>query len=300
MKKNSTFKLQNPERSVKPSVRSWKLGFIILILMYACAKEKETNFTPPPNTTPNLQLITDGLVAPLSVSEAPDNSKRLFIVDQVGKVWIMDSNGVKLTTPFIDLSSKIVGLSTSYDERGLLGLAFHPSYKTNGRFYVFYTAPPRAGGPQPGVSWNNLTRISEFKVSATDVNQADLATERVILEDDHPQLNHNGGTLAFGPDGYLYISIGDGGAADDNAPGHVSDWYTVNAGGNGQDLYHNLMGNILRIDINNGNPYSIPADNPFVGTAAKPEIFAFGFRNPYRFSFDKAGNHGCYMGDAGQ
>ena len=260
---------------------SWVVGFILLIFLSACSKDYKTTTTPPTNKTPNLQLVTDGLVAPLSVSEAPDDSKRLFIVDQVGKIWIVGADGVRLTTAFMDLSSKIVGLSTGYDERGLLGLAFHPSYKTNGKFYVFYTAPPRAGGPQAGSSWNNLTRISEFKVSAANVNQADLATERIILEDDHPQLNHNGGTIAFGPDGYLYISIGDGGAGDDNAPGHVSDWYPTNAGGNGQDIYHNLMGNILRIDINNGNPYAIPSDNPFVGTAAKPEIFAFGFRNPY-------------------
>jgi len=129
---------------------------------------------------------------------------------------------------------------------------------------------------------------------------ADLSTERVLLEWDDPQSNHNGGTLAFGPDGYLYISIGDGGAADDVAPGHVEDWYPVNAGGNGQDVEANLFGNVLRIDVNSGNPYGIPADNPFVGKPGKDEIYASGFRNPYRFSFDMGGSHRLYLGDAGQ
>ena len=99
-------------------------------------------------------------------------------------------------------------------------MTFHPSFKTNGKFYVFYTAPPRAGGPGPGVNWNNLTRISEFTVSS-DAGHADAATERVILESNHPQMNHDGGTIAFGPDGYLYISIGDGGNKNDIGPGHA-------------------------------------------------------------------------------
>jgi glucose/arabinose dehydrogenase len=181
-------------------------------------------------------------------------------------------------------------------------MAFHPDYKTNGKFYLFYTASPRTGTPVPGgagTGWNNLTRISEFKVSAANANQADPASERVVLEDDHPYLNHNGGTLAFGPDGFLYISIGDGGNADDVGNGHVADWYTINAGGNGQDIYANLMGDILRIDVN-GSPYNIPPDNPFVGKAARQEIYAFGFRNPFRFSFDMGGTHQLIAGDVGQ
>jgi len=196
----------------------------------------------------------------------------------------------------------MVSLFPDYDERGLLGFAFHPDFKTNGKFYLFYTAPPRPGGPEPGVPWDNLTRISEFKVSY-DPNKADMNSERVLLEEDHPQLNHNGGTIAFGPDGYLYISIGDGGNADDIGPGHVDDWYKTNAGGNGQDIKQNLMGNVLRIDVNSTwgkMKYGIPADNPFVGTDARPEIYAYGFRNPYRFSFDMGDDHKLYLGDAGQ
>ena len=265
---------------------------VFFILITAC---KKSNTNPSGgNTTPNLQLIANNLAAPLTLAEAPDDSKRLFIVDQVGKVWIIYPDSTKPPTAFIDISSKMVSLQTGYDERGLLGLAFHPNYKTNGRFYLFYTAPPRSG------SWDNLTRISEFKVSSADPNLADINSEKVILEADHPQSNHNGGTIAFGADGFLYISIGDGGGANDVGTGHVPDWYSVNAGGNGQDIYNNLMGNILRINVDQGNPYSVPADNPFVGTSALPEIYAFGFRNPYRFSIDMGGTHQLLVGDAGQ
>jgi hypothetical protein len=137
-------------------------------------------------------------------------------------------------------------------------------------------------------------------VSAADPNLADPGSEKTILELDDPQSNHNGGTIAFGPDRYLYISIGDGGAADDVAPGHVEDWYPTNAGGNGQDIETNLFGNILRLDVDNGSPYGIPADNPLVNKPGMDEIYAYGFRNPYRFSFDMGGAHDLYAGDAGQ
>lgn len=249
--------------------------------------------------TPDLSLIADNFVAPLGVIESPDQSKRLFVFDQTGKVWII-KNGAKLSNPFIDISGKMVSLNPQYDGRGLLGMAFHPSYQTNGKFYLFYTAPPRPGGPAPGVNWNNLTRISEFKASLSNPDVADMSSERILLEADHPQMNHDGGTIAFGPDGYLYIGIGDGGGSDDNAPGHVADWYGVNAGGNAQNVHANLMGKILRIDVDNGNPYAIPQDNPFAGTTAQGEIYAYGFRNPYRFSFDMGGTKQLLVGDAGQ
>ena len=247
----------------------------------------------------DIEQVTDGLVSPIGLVAVPDNSKRLFIIDQIGKVWIIDGDGNKLSTPFIDLTSKLVALTPAYDERGLLGLAFHPDYKNNGRFYIYYQLPPRAGGPTSTDAWNNLSRIAEFKVSA-DPNVADMNSEKILLDIDDPQSNHNGGTVAFGPDGYLYIAIGDGGAADDVAPGHVTDWYTPNAGGNGQDLDSNLFGNILRIDVNTGNPYGIPADNPFVNKPGLDETYAFGFRNPFRFSFDMGGSHQLLAGDAGQ
>ncbi|RYY92139.1 MAG: glucose dehydrogenase, partial [Chitinophagaceae bacterium] len=261
------------------------VAVLLLAGVLSCKRDDDDNNGSPGASVPALQLVTEGLVSPLSVVEAPDDSKRLFIVDQAGMVWIVPPGASRLGTPFLDLSARIPALNASYDERGLLSLAFHPSFRTNGRFYVFYTAPPRAGGPEPGVSWNNLSRLSEFRVSATDANRADAASERIILEADHPQSNHNGGTVAFGPDGYLYISIGDGGNKDDVGPGHLTDWYAVNAGGNAQNLTANLMGKVLRIDVDGGTPYNIPADNPFAGSAtARREIWAYGFRNPYRFS----------------
>ncbi len=276
--------------------------FVTFFLLIGAGCKKDHN-SAPANKTPGLQLVTDNLISPVALAEPPDDTHRLFIVDELGKIWIIGADGKKLAAPFIDMASKMVTLSPGYDERGLLGLAFHPQYKTNGKFYLFYTAPPRPGIPvpgAPGATWNSLTTISEFKVSATDPNQADINSERILIRDDHPYLNHNGGTLAFGPDGFLYISIGDGGNADDVGNGHVPDWYAVNAGGNGQDIYANLMGNILRIDVNGGAPYNIPADNPFAGTAARPEIYAYGFRNPFRFSFDMGGSHQLLLGDEGQ
>jgi hypothetical protein len=190
-----------------------------------------------------------------------------------------------------------VPLNPDFDERGLLGLAFHPQYTSNGRFYVYYSAPVRAGTP---ADYNHTAVISEFGVSAGDANRADVASERVLLQIPEPQFNHNGGTLAFGPDDFLYISLGDGGGGDDNSMGHVADWYSVNDGGNGQDVEANLLGSILRIDVNTGDPYGIPADNPFVGEDGLDEIYAYGFRNPYRMSFDAGGSGMLLVGDAGQ
>lgn len=267
----------------------------------------------------DLKLIADNLVSPLGVVALPENDRRghddrghgdrkrederLFIIDQIGKIWIIDKHGNMLPTPFLDITAKLIPLNPNFDERGLLGLAFHPNYKKNGRFYVYYNAPPRAGGPEPGRLWNNLSKIVEFRVSSNP-NMADVSSERALLEIDDPQGNHNGGTLAFGPrDGHLYISIGDGGGANDVGPGHVEDWYTVNRGGNGQDLDSNLFGNILRIDVNKmtaGMPYGIPHDNPFVGRPGRDETYAYGLRNPYRFSFDMKGSHDLIAGDAGQ
>jgi glucose/arabinose dehydrogenase len=246
----------------------------------------------------DLQLVADNFVSPIGVVPIPDNSGRLVVIDQIGKLWILD-DGNKLPTPFIDLTSRLVRLNPGFDERGLLGVAFHPDYATNGRLFIYYNAPPRPGGPTPTTTWNNLARFSEFKVSA-DPNIVDMGSERVFLEIDDPQGNHNGGTLIFGPDGYLYISIGDGGGANDTPVGHVPDWYLVNAGGNGQDVEANLWGSVLRLDMDNGMPYGIPSDNPFVGKAGLDEIYAYGFRNPYRMSFDKGGSRKLYLGDAGQ
>jgi len=243
--------------------------------------------------------VADGFVSPIGVVAVPDDSKRLIVIDQIGKLWVIDGDGNKLATPFIDLTSRMATLNPGFDERGLLGVAFHPNYKNNGRLFIYYNAPRRDGGPTPTTLWNNLARFSEFRVSSNP-NIADAGSERVFLEIDDPQGNHNGGTLIFGPDGYLYISIGDGGGANDTPVGHVPDWYLTNAGGNGQDVEANLWGSILRLDMDNGMPYGIPSDNPFVGKTGLDEIYAYGFRNPYRMSFDMGGSKKLYLGDAGQ
>jgi len=244
----------------------------------------------------SLELVADGFVSPVTLVESPDETGRLFIVDQIGLIHILTSDGTLLPDPFLDLRSKIVTLQSGFDERGLLGLAFHPNYAENGRFFVYYSAPLRAGAP---AGFNCTATWSEFQVSE-DPNLADPGSESILLQVDKPQFNHNGGSIAFGPDGYLYLSIGDGGGANDTSLGHVEDWYADNGGGNGQDVTQNLLGNILRIDVDGGTPYGIPADNPFIGRDGLDEIYAYGFRNPYRFSFDSGGELGLLVGDAGQ
>ena len=243
-----------------------------------------------------LQLFADGLVHPLAMLNPPDGSKRLFIVEQSGTIQIMMPDGKLRPTPFIDLSKKMVKLDWEFDERGLLGLAFHPKFKDNGKFYVVYTAPVRTDAARrPRLLYCCTNYLSEFRVSKTDPNKADLSTERIVYFWDKPQFNHNGGELLFGPDdGYLYISTGDGGWANDVAIGHTDKI------GNGQDLKVNL-GKILRIDVDSGTPYSVPKDNPFVGrNDALPEIWAYGLRNPWRMSFDAGGKHELFAGDVGQ
>lgn len=242
------------------------------------------------------ELVAEGLTSPIAIVPAHDGSGRIFLVDQAGLVRIVTDDGDLLATPFLDVRSRIVPLMAQFDERGLLGLAFHPNYEQNGRFFVYYSAPLRSGAP---AGYNHTARIAEYHVSS-NANVADAASERVILEVDKPQFNHNGGTVAFGPDGYLYISLGDGGNANDVGLGHVDDWFDDNDGGNGQDIEQNLLGNILRIDVDGGTPYAVPSDNPFVGRRGLDEIWAYGFRNPYRMSFDRAGGRWLYVGDAGQ
>ena len=247
----------------------------------------------------DLHMVADNFVSPIGVVPIPDNTGRLIVIDQIGRLWVLDAEGNKLPTPFIDLTSRMQPLNPGFDERGLLGVAFHPQYASNGRLFIYYNAPPRTGGPTPTTTWNNLARFSEFRISA-DPNIVDMGSERVFLEIDDPQGNHNGGTLIFGEDGYLYISIGDGGGANDTPVGHVPDWYLVNGGGNGQDVEANLWGSILRLDMDGAMPYGIPGDNPFVGKPGLDEIYAYGFRNPYRMSFDMGGSNRLFVGDAGQ
>ncbi|MGA2864219.1 MAG: PQQ-dependent sugar dehydrogenase [Verrucomicrobiota bacterium] len=241
----------------------------------------------PPAAPPlalRLEVVATNLVSPTVVTHAHDGSGRLFVADQVGQIRIVDNTGRLLPTPFLDLSGRLVTLQPNYDERGLLGLAFHPGYPTNGRFFVYYAAPP------PSSNYDNMTVLSEFRVSATDTNLADPASERVLLTINEPEFNHEGADVVFGPDGYLYLGPGDGGGAGDQ---HGTT-------GNGQSLSV-LLGKLLRIDVDSGSPYGIPADNPFVNTpGARPEIYAYGLRNPWRFSFDRGGTHQGFVADVGQ
>lgn len=244
----------------------------------------------------SLEPVASGLTAPVALAAPDDGSERLFIVDQIGLIYIVDGEDNLIETPFLDLQDKLVTLSANYDERGLLGMAFHPAYTSNGRFFVYYSAPLQDGG-QAGYNHTNV--LSEFRVSDGDPNQADPNSEKIILQIDQPQANHNAGAITFGPDGYLYIPLGDGGSGSDVGIGHSQDWYAANAGGNGQDVENNMLGSILRIDIDKGDPYAVPEDNPNISENF-PEIWAYGFRNPYRMAFDPGGDHELFLGDAGQ
>jgi glucose/arabinose dehydrogenase len=214
---------------------------------------------------------------PVDLQHANDNSNRLFVVEQEGIISVFKNEAATSSkSTFLDIRNKV---EDSGNEEGLLGLAFHPQYKTNGYLYVNYTA-------------NNPDRtvISRFKVSAANPNVADPASEVVLLTFDQPYSNHNGGQVSFGPDGYLYIGVGDGGSGGD-PKGHCQNLKT-------------LLGSILRIDVNkqeNEKKYSIPSDNPFAGNKSgyKEEIYAYGLRNPWRLSFDPVTKK-LWAGDVGQ
>ena len=215
-----------------------------------------------------LETVVSGLSNPLYVTHAGDGSGRLFIVLQGGRIRIHDGTSL-LAVPFLDISSRV----SATGEQGLLGLAFHPDYANNGFFYVNYT--DLAGD----------TVISRFSVSANP-DTADAGSEEVVLQIVQPFTNHNAGQLSFGPNGYLYIGSGDGGSSGDPQ-------------NRAQDL-SSLLGKLLRIDVDAGSPYAIPADNPFVGNpAAADEIWAYGLRNPWRFSFDRSSGD-LFIGDVGQ
>jgi len=250
----------------------------------------ETNIAP---LEVEFEIVASGLTAPGLLTHAGDGSGRLFIVEQTGTIRII-TNSVVLPTPFLDISSLMTnltarggggpGINPAYDERGLLGLAFHPNYELNGHFYIHYSAPATDGFS------DNKTILAEYHTSFGNPNIANAASGVTLLEVNQPEFNHAGGTLVFGPDGFLYLALGDGGGAGD----------VHGANGNGQTTT-NLLGTIIRIDIDTGFPYAIPVDNPFVGNPDfLPEIYAYGFRNPYRFSFDRGGSNALFCADVGQ
>jgi glucose/arabinose dehydrogenase len=216
-----------------------------------------------------LDKVVNGLSNPVCLTHAGDGYGRLFVVEQVGKIKIIQ-NGNLLGVPFLNIQSRV----TSGGETGLLSVAFHPNFKNNRRLFVNYTAQ------RP----NLKTIIAEYQASLGNPNVADTA-EKVLLTIDQPFDNHNGGQLQFGPDGYLYIGMGDGGSGGDPQ-------------GNGQND-NVLLGKLLRINVDGGSPYAVPVDNPFVGAVGADEIWASGLRNPWRFSFDRA-NGRLFAGDVGQ
>jgi glucose/arabinose dehydrogenase len=245
--------------------------------------------TLPGNPEIQAVQVATGLVDPINVANAGDGTNRLFIIERVGYVRILTPEGELLETPFLDLFNSV---KTDFLEQGLLGIAFHPDYANNGRFFVYYS----------DYLTNGAHTLAEYSVSADDPNKADPLSARILFQIPDPYFNHNGGTIAFGPDGNLYIAIGDGGSAGDPFD-------------NAQDL-SKFHGKILRINVDGAEPYEIPEDNPFAaagqpltGTSqgepgryhpdGNPAVFAYGLRNPWQFSFDSETGD-MYIADVGQ
>ena len=244
----------------------------LIFALAGCSSDTGTNPAPPPPPPPPgfslaVEVAATGLDDPIHLT-APAGDARLFIVEQPGRIRIV-RGGVLLETPFLDITDRV----RSGGERGLFSLAFHPSYSSNGLFYVSYT------------DVNEDSRVERYTVSA-DPDVADPSSARPIVSVDQPHSNHNGGHVLFGPDGMLYVALGDGGGAGDPL-------------GNGQNPA-TLLGSLLRLDVDTGDPFAIPPDNPFVGDPARrDEIWAFGLRNPWRLAFDPPTGL-LYIADVGQ
>ena len=262
------------------AIRRVLAGLLLLAmlgLLIGCGGGSSATTTTPPPPPPNkitLSPFMTGFSGPIDLQTPGDASSRLFVVEQAGLIRIIQAGAI-LPVAFLDIRSRV----TSGGELGLLGVAFHPGFAQHPRLYVNYT---RTVGTQI------QTVIAEYQVSAADPNQADPASERILLMVNQPFSNHKAGQLAFGPDNFLYFGLGDGGSGGDPF-------------GNGQNL-QTLLGKMMRIDVDHTTgslPYAIPADNPFVASGGLPEIWAYGLRNPFRFSFDPATGK-LFLGDVGQ
>jgi len=273
---------QQADDEMRPSL-SWSVSLCLvapalLVTLFGCGGgSSSTTSNPPPGGPPALALLAfvSGLASPIGMEIPNDGTGRLFVLEQGGRIRIIQ-NGVLVATPFLDITSNL----ESGGEKGLLGLAFHPNFSSNRRFFVYYTRR---------LSLQLQSVFSEYAVSSSNPNQADASSERILLVVNQPFDNHNGGQLAFGRDGFLYIGLGDGGSEGDPQ-------------GNGQNL-QTPLGKILRIDVDGafapGKQYAIPADNPFTPPSGLPEIWAYGLRNPWRFSFDRLTGK-LFVGDVGQ
>ena len=215
-----------------PRIRHLLVLLAALVLAGALAQEGQAAEEGPFDFL-TLELVADGFVSPVTLT-APANDDRLFVVDRTGQVYVVGQDGTRSETPFLDIADRMVQLDPGYDERGLLGFAFHPDFANNGRAFAYYSAPLRDGAPE---GWNHTAHLSEFTLNE-DGSALNADSERVLLEIDQPQMNHNGGEVLFGNDGYLYLGLGDGGAANDVAEGHPPM-------GHGQDVT-TLKGSVLR------------------------------------------------------
>ena len=243
-------------------------GPVALLALLGCSSPPGT---APPAATDSLRLVpvvTSGLSSPVYLTAPTGDTARLFVVEQSGQIRIVQ-HGQLLPAAFLDIHTRLV----SGGEQGLLSVAFHPNYATNGYLYVNYT------------DLNGDTRVERYTVSAADSNLADTATHKLIIFIPQPYTNHNGGLVMFGPDGMFYIGMGDGGSGGDPQ--------------NRAQSPDSLLGKLLRIDVDGGDPYAIPAGNPFATSGGAKEIWALGLRNPWRFAFDRSAGL-LYIGDVGQ
>lgn len=275
------------ERQIDTSMRTSVFSLLALGALTATLALPRTA-----SAAPVLKLHAEGFTAPTALVELPDGSGRLLLADQVGTIHVIGKDGKVRGDLFLDVTSKLAKLNQGFDERGLLGLALHPKFTDNGKFYLYLSVPKNDSTP---ADWDHRTRVSEFKADPKAA-RGDLTSERVLLEFDQPFFNHNGGDMAFGPDGFLYIASGDGGRADDTEKRYNAEL------GNGQNTA-TFLGKILRIDVDRqagGKPYAVPSDNPFVNGAGLPEIYAYGLRNPWRISFDRGGQRQLFAADVGQ
>jgi len=243
-----------------------------------------------------LEPFVTGVNTPLAMVQVPGEN-RFFLIEQFGRVRVVD-NGKMRPAPLLDIRHKIPKLHHDFDERGLLGIALHPNFKSNGKFYIAYSAHLDFQQDLGQMLWYDHSNVvEEYTMTKGDANSADPSSARRILTTPWPQFNHNGHWIGFGPDGKLYVSMGDGGYANDWGIGHN---VTI---GNGQDM-STMLGKILRIDVDartGTKPYGVPSDNPFTNDRnAKPEIWASGLRNPWRCSFDMGGTKQLFCGDVQQ